>query len=90
LRRALRGHGHKQKPVVQVGKAGVTLAVHKQIASALLQHELIKVKIGSECPVDRFEAALLVAAEGVNVVQILGRILLLYRRHPTLSRFEPQ
>lgn len=89
LRRALRAHGHPMSPVVQVGKAGLTAAVVKQVTQALADHELIKVKIGSECPVDRYEAADRLDAEpGVNVVQIIGRVLLLYKRHPHKPRYE--
>ena len=46
-------------------------------------------KIGSECPDTRFELAALCAAEtGVNVVQILGRTVLLYKRHPEKPKYE--
>ena len=55
LRRALRAHGHAMSPIVQVGKAGVTQGVIKQVNQALADHELIKVKVGGECPVDRHE-----------------------------------
>jgi RNA-binding protein len=89
LRRRLRAAGHTLTPVVQVGKLGMTNAVLGQVSRALLDHELIKVKLGSECPETRFEVAEVLAAHpGVKVVQILGRILLLYQRHPKKPRFE--
>ena len=89
LRRHLRGFGHALGPVVQIGRQGPTEAVFKQVGQALLDHELIKVKLGSECPKTRFELAERFGAEpGVNVVQILGRTLLLYRRHPKKPKFE--
>jgi RNA-binding protein len=89
LRRRLRAAGHALSPVVQLGKLGTTEAIGKQIARALLDHELIKVKLGSECPETRFEVAEVLAAHpGVKVVQILGRTLLLYQRHPKKPRFE--
>ena len=59
LRRRLRGAGHALTPVVQLGKDGTTEAVRKQILAALADHELIKIKLGSECPQDRFEVAAL-------------------------------
>jgi RNA-binding protein len=90
LRRRLRAAGHALAPVVQVGKQGVTPAVLAQVARALLAHELIKVKLGSECPETRFAVAELMAAHpGVKVAQILGRTLLLYQRHPKQPKFEP-
>jgi RNA-binding protein len=89
FRRLLRGHGHALDPVVQIGRQGATAQVVKQVAQALLDHELIKVKLGSECPESRFEVAERLAEEsGVNVVQILGRTVLLYKRHPKKPKYE--
>ncbi len=89
LRRRLRAAGHTLAPVVQIGKLGATEAIDKQVTRALLDHELIKVKLGSESPQTRFELAeRFVAMPGVQVAQILGRTLLLYRRHPKHPRFE--
>ena len=76
--------------MVQLGKEGATEAVRKQILGALADHELIKIKLGSECPQDRFEVAawIVPAGEpGVQVAQILGRTLLLYKRDPEAARF---
>lgn len=88
LRRTLRGAGHALNPVVQVGHEGATPAVVKQIHQALADHELIKIKLGSECPQSRFEVAELLAAEaGVEIAQILGRTVLLYKRDPEVARF---
>jgi len=89
LRRALRGHGHAMSPIVQIGKAGVTGAVIKQVQQALADHELIKVKIGRECPEDRHDVAERLDAEpGISIVQMVGRVLLLYKRHPQKPRYE--
>ncbi len=91
LRTRLRSAGHHLAPVVQVGKDGVTAGVLQQVDRALLDHELIKVKIGTESPEDRFEAAERLGAEsGAAVAQILGRTILLYRKHPEKPRFEPR
>ncbi len=91
LRRRLRAAGHHLAPVVQVGKEGVTDPVLRQLDRALLDHELVKVKVGSESPEDRFASAeaLLAGAEGAALAQILGRTILVYRRHPKKPRFEP-
>ena len=89
LRRALRGHGHALTPLVHVGKAGVTAGVIKQVNQALADHELVKIKIAGESPVDRFAVAeRLVEEPGVNIVQIVGHIVLTYKRHPKSPRFE--
>jgi RNA-binding protein len=89
LRKALRVAGHHLSPVVQVGKEGVTPAVLQQLDEALLAHELVKVRVGSESPEDRFETAARVAAgRGMQLAQLLGRTLLVYRKHPTRPKFE--
>ena len=89
LRKALRAAGHHLSPVVQVGKDGVTAAVLRQLDVQLAAHELVKVKIGTESPEDRFEAAeRLGEAAGAQVAQILGRTVLVYRKHPEKPRFE--
>jgi len=89
LRRALRGHGHHLSPIVQVGKAGASAAVLKQVEQALADHELVKVRVDADSPDDRFAAADgLATLPGVNVVQILGRAILIYKRHPQKPRYE--
>jgi RNA-binding protein len=88
LRRRLRGAGHELDAIVQIGKEGATEPVCRQIHDALDHHELVKVRVGSESPEDRFAVAERLAAEpGVQVAQILGRTLLLYKRNPEIARF---
>ncbi|WP_235969748.1 ribosome assembly RNA-binding protein YhbY [Anaeromyxobacter diazotrophicus] len=90
LRRSLRAAGHHLTAIVQVGKEGATEAVTRQLDQALLDHELVKVKVGTESPEDRFEAAeRLAAGAQAQLAQILGRTLLLYRKHPRKPKFEP-
>ena len=76
-RRALRALGHHLEPVVLVGQAGITEGVIGAIQQALQDHELIKVKI---TPDERKEsAAELATASGSELVQVLGRSVLLYK-----------
>ena len=89
LRKALRAAGHHLSPVVQVGKDGVTDAVLRQLDEQLLAHELVKVKVGTESPEDRFEVAeRLGASAGARIAQVLGRTVLVYRKHPEKPRYE--
>ena len=82
-RRRLRALGHGLEPVVQVGKGGITPRVVAATDDALVAHELIKVRRGTECPATREEvAADLASATGSEVVQTLGRTILLYRERP--------
>lgn len=87
--RHLRALGHHVAPTVQVGKEGLTDALVAATKEALRAHELIKVRIGSEAPVERKEAgAELATRSGSTLVQVLGRTLLLYKRHPNKPRID--
>ncbi len=80
-KRFLRALGHPLKPVVMVGKGEVSEALVKETIDAISGHELIKVKILESCVMDRFDVAeQLAAACSAEVVQVLGRTLLLYRK----------
>jgi RNA-binding protein len=81
--RYLRGLGHHLDPVVQIGKEGITTGLVTATKEALLAHELIKVRVLAEAPLDRKQAAEELAnLSGAALAQTLGRTLLLYRRHP--------
>ena len=87
--RHLRALGHDRDPVVMIGKEGLTDALTKATSAALLSHELIKVRVQGEAPVDRKEAALaLAAATGAVLAQVLGRTFLLYKRHPKAPKIQ--
>ena len=89
LRKALRAAGHHLQPIVQVGKEGLTERVLAQLSEALDHHELVKVKVGTESPEERFEVAERIREEGnAQVAQVLGRTILAYRRHPKKPKFE--
>ncbi len=80
-KRYLRGLGHGLKPVVMVGKGEVSGPLLEETAQALASHELIKVKILESCLADRHEvAALLAEGCGAEIAQVLGRMVLLYRK----------
>lgn len=75
--------GHHLEPVVQVGKHGITSAVIAAANDAITTHELVKVRRSSDCPATRGEVASeLGRALDAEVVQQLGHVVLLYRRHP--------
>jgi RNA-binding protein len=78
--RYLRGLAHHLKPVVVTGAAGLTDAVVEKVNVELENHELIKVRIG-EGPLNAREAAQpLGEATGAVVAQVIGRIVVLYKR----------
>lgn len=82
-RRHLRALGHPLKPIVQIGRGGIDDGVVAAVEQALVDHELIKVKIGEAAELDRHEAAEAIARRTHSeVAQVLGNTLLLYRPDP--------
>lgn len=82
-RLALRARAHHLNPVVLLGAAGLTEAVFKETDRALSAHELIKVRIPGDDRDDR-EAicARLADRLGAARVQVIGKLLVLYRPRP--------
>ncbi len=76
----LKGLAHPLKPVVMLGNNGLTEGVLAEIEQALEHHELIKVNVATE---DRATKNLMVAAivreTGAANVQVIGKMLVLYR-----------
>lgn len=78
--RFLRGLGHHLQPVVLIGREELSAGLLVALETALEDHELIKVKLQEGCSGDRREIAVQLAARsGAQVVQVLGRTILLYR-----------
>ncbi len=80
-RKHLRGIAHSYKPLVQIGKEGLSDNVIDAIDTAIEANELIKVKMAAE----RAERELLVPRieERVKCVCVgtVGRIAILYRQN---------
>lgn len=82
-RRHLRALAHDLRPIVQVGKDGIDEGLVAAVDQALLDHELIKVKVGEAAGLDRHAAADDLAAKTKSdVAQVLGNTVILYRAHP--------
>lgn len=78
-RKYLRGLAHSLSPVVHVGKGGLGESVFAAVRRALLDHELIKVKIAADRD-DRERMALeLEAACDACLAGTIGTIAILYR-----------
>lgn len=80
-KRFLRGLAHHVDPVVLVGQLGITDAVRKKVAVELEHHELIKVRVGRDAPEKARDAGdSLAQAVGAELVQVIGHMIVLYRR----------
>lgn len=80
--RHLKALGHHLHALVQVGNKGATDAVVEKTSTELGHHELIKVKVGQGCGKPKDIGAALAEATSSELVQVLGRTLLLYRPDP--------
>ena len=77
---ALRARAHHLNPVVMVGQHGLTEAVIRETETALRAHELIKVRVlGDERDERLLIGEELCAATGAQLVQHIGKLLVLYR-----------
>ena len=82
-RHHLRGLAHALKAIVLIGREGVTDAVVAATEQALLDHELIKVKVSDTADLDRNEAAEELAKRtNSHLAQVLGFTFLLFKAHP--------
>ncbi|HYX25965.1 MAG TPA: ribosome assembly RNA-binding protein YhbY [Thermoanaerobaculia bacterium] len=81
-RKYLRGLAHHLKPVVHVGRNGVTDPVLQEIAEALDYHELIKVKLAAPQGRKKELAEEIAERSGGAWVGLVGNVVTLYRQHP--------
>jgi putative YhbY family RNA-binding protein len=88
-RKALRSQAHHLDPVVLIGAEGLTPAVLKEAEAALKAHGLIKVRMFSDQRGARDETLARLAEElDAAPVQHIGKLLVLWRPLPELSRPE--
>ncbi len=86
-RRQLRALAHHLSPVVSVGARGVTDELVAAVDQALTDHELIKVRVAEGAPIDRKAAGPELAERTeAHDVGLVGRVVILYRRHPDKPR----
>ena len=85
-RKALKAKAHKLEPVVLIGNKGLTDAVVAEVDLALKSHELIKVRAPGLERDDR-ERAFNEACKrtGADLVQVVGKVAVLYRKKPEPS-----
>jgi RNA-binding protein len=79
-RKHLKALAHRRKPVVQVGNAGITAAVIKEIELALERHELLKIRLpGVERAARTNMLKTICEAAAADAVQEIGRMAVIYR-----------
>ncbi len=86
----LKSVAHSLKPILQVGKDGVSDRALAAIGEAFNTREILKVKVLDSAPADARGTAeeLVSGLEGAQLVQIIGRTLVLYRPDPEEPGFD--
>jgi RNA-binding protein len=88
-RRFLRGLGVALKPSVLVGKEGISDGLLAEIATAIEAHELIKVRLLDNLEGHRKDVARELAERSrTDLVQVLGRTVLLWKRNEEEPKIE--
>ena len=78
-KRHLRTLAHPLKPLVNLGKQGLSPETRREIESQLLDHELIKCKVLDSCPLSKKECAEEISKQTeIEVIQVIGKTLVLF------------
>ncbi len=78
----LRSLANPLQPIIYVGKGGLSDTIEKQADDALTARELVKGKVLESAPdTARASAEALAQAVNAEVVQVIGRVFVLYRRN---------
>ena len=76
----LKSLAHHLNPVFQIGKDGINENMLVDLNNYLHKHELMKVSILQNCPQTKEEVALAFEESGIEVVQIIGKTVVLYKQ----------
>ena len=80
LRRELQKKAQTLKPVLNIGKAGITPTVIGEISKQLKKHKLIKVKLLKNVDEDRKEVAQLIAEKTeATLISVVGSVITLHK-----------
>lgn len=79
-KRQLKSMANRLNATFQVGKDGVNNNMITDILNYLNKNELMKVSILQNCPQTKDEVADAFSASGIEVVQIIGKTIVLYKK----------
>ena len=78
-KRHLRAMAQPLKPLVNLGKQGLSPETRREIESQLLDHELIKCKVLDSCPLSKKECAEEISKQTeIEVIQVIGKTIVLF------------
>lgn len=80
-KRSLKSQAHHLKPVVMIGKLGITGSLVEAVNAALDDHELIKMKFIDFKDEKKGLVAEIVRKTGSECVDIIGNIAIIYKQN---------
>jgi RNA-binding protein len=87
--RSLKKLAHHLKPVVQIGKKGISPALIEEINQALEAHELIKIQVlQPEKSNLESDTKIIIAETSSTHVATIGNIIILFRKKEENSSFD--
>lgn len=86
-KKVLRGLGHRLKPVITIGDAGLSKSFLREFESTISHHELIKVRVRAADRRSRDALIDELCRRGPgNLIQRTGNVALIYRPNPDKPR----
>ncbi|MDK9707485.1 MAG: ribosome assembly RNA-binding protein YhbY [Desulforhopalus sp.] len=83
----LKGLAHPLKPLVHIGKEGMSSAIIDTVKAELYNHELIKVKIGNNSGLERHATSQAITEQTEStMIQLIGKVFVLYKPNPEKSK----
>lgn len=84
--RDLKGRAQLLKPMLKVGKEGLSPAFLKEVDTTLTHHDLVKVKFDEFKEQKKELGPKLAEGVGANLVMQVGHVVVLFRRKPGTSQ----
>ena len=81
-RKKLRGLAHALRPLVQLGREGLSPGALQEIDRGLTSHELVKVRLSGERQARAIQAEEIARATGAAIAGTIGMVTILFRQHP--------
>ena len=76
----LRSLGHKLKPIVFISKNGLSENIKTEIIGAIDRHELIKIKLASNCKTEKSRLSKQICEDNnAELIQEIGKIILIFK-----------
>ncbi len=83
--RALKARAQLIKPMLKVGKEGLSPAFLKAVEETLAHHDLVKVRFDEFKEQKKELGPKLAASVGATVVMQVGHVVVIFRRKPTAA-----